>query len=117
MRIFLIEIGKNCNLSMVNSFYISYEQRAQIMKKKAGKEAVIIMQREENRELVLPKNIRQMESLEIHIRFTWRILYILMYISSYTGEKKKTWYWQLFCWEKRCVRENRNMCLSAVPRR
>ena len=50
---------------MVNSFYISYEQRARIMKKKAGKEAVIIMQREENRELAKDYGLKQVPALVI----------------------------------------------------
>ena len=88
MRIFLIEIGKNCNLSMVNSFYISYEQRAQIMKKKAGKEAVIIMQREENRELVLPKNIRQMgvfgDTYKVYVED-----FVYTYVHQFIHRRKK----------------------------
>lgn len=88
MRIFLIEIGKNCNLSMVNSFYISYEQRARIMKKKAGKEAVIIMQREENRELVLPKNIRQMgvfgDTYKVYVED-----FVYTYVHQFIHRRKK----------------------------
>ena len=78
---------------------------------------MIIMQREENRELVLPKNIRQMgvfgDTYKVYVED-----FVYTYVHQFIHRRKKEdWYWQLSCWEKRCVRENRNMCLSAAPRR
>ena len=72
---------------MINSFYISYERTERIMKR-MRKEAGVIMQREENKELVLPKNIRQMggfgDTYKIYVED-----FVYTYVHQFLHRKKK----------------------------
>ncbi len=72
---------------MINSCYISYERKEQIMKKN-GKEAGVIMQREVNKEFILPKNIRQMgafgDTYKVYVED-----FVYTYVHQFIHRRKK----------------------------